>query len=154
MAFYDEYVGRHADGTYDNIVESNTAINCLDRPSPGSITAFTAVAATAARQAPFFGASDVWGDLPCLYWPVRPVSQPGPITAKGAPPIVVVGSTGDPATPYAWAQHLTAELGSAVLVTRHGQGHGAYLASACVRSVVDSYLINLTVPKNGTDCAR
>jgi hypothetical protein len=57
-----------------------------------------------------------------------------------------VGSTADPVTPYVWAQHLATELGSGVLVTRHGDGHAAYPYSACVRGVVDRYLVSGTVP--------
>jgi hypothetical protein len=142
----DLYTGRNADGTYDNSLEANTAINCLDHPPPASIAAFQALAASAARQAPFFGASLVWGDIACLYWPVPPVTRPGPLRDSGAPPVVVVGTTGDPATPYAWAQHLASELDDGILVTRDGDGHGAYLSSQCVRTAVDAYLIHLTPP--------
>ncbi|MHB8466738.1 MAG: alpha/beta hydrolase [Acidimicrobiales bacterium] len=153
MSFYDEYSGRHADGSYDNSLEANTAINCADHAPPPSVPAFQALAAAAAKQAPYFGAPVAWGAIPCLYWPVPARAGAGAIHPAGAPPIVVVGSTGDPATPYAWAQHLTAELGTATLVTRHGQGHGAYLVSGCVRAAVDDYLIRLTVPaRSGLDC--
>ena len=70
----------------------------------------------------------------------------------GAPPIVVVGSTGDPATPYAWAVALSKQLESGVLVTRQGEGHTGYEFSACVKAAVDTYLVDLTVPKAGLTC--
>jgi pimeloyl-ACP methyl ester carboxylesterase len=152
LSGFDGYIGRSPDGTYDNSEVSNAAINCLDRPSPGSIGAFQALAATASRQAPFFGAAVVWGDLPCLYWPVPPSGKVGPLHASGAAPILVIGSTGDPATPYAWAVSVSKELG-AILITRNGEGHGAYLVSQCVRNAVDAYLENLVDPATGAVCA-
>ena len=76
----------------------------------------------------------------------------GPFTATGAPPILVVGTTGDPATPYVWAKALAEELDSGVLVTRVGDGHTAYGVSPCVRDLVDSYLLELAAPRNGTVC--
>jgi predicted alpha/beta hydrolase family esterase len=82
------------------------------------------------------------------------VSQAAALHAPGAPPILVVGSTGDPVTPLAWARSLATELGSGVLVTRHGDGHTGYAASACVRRAVDGYLTTLAVPSPAeADCA-
>ncbi|KJY36784.1 alpha/beta hydrolase, partial [Streptomyces sp. NRRL S-495] len=68
-------------------------------------------------------------------------------------PIVVVGSTGDAATPYANAEKLAAQLGNAVLLTREGEGHTGYGHSACIRDAVHSYLVDGTVPAAGTRCA-
>lgn len=146
MSFSDTYTGRHPDGTYDNTLEASVAINCLDHPAPGGPDAFAALARTVSREAPYFGAPVVWGAIPCAYWPVPPVTRPGVLHAPGAPPILVAGSTGDPSTPFPWAQGLAAQLGSGVLVTRRGEGHGAYLASACVRALEDDYLVTLAVP--------
>ena len=146
MQLNDAYMGRRADGTFDNSLEANTAINCLDHPVPSSIAGFQQLAAAAAKQAPFFGPPLAWGAIACLYWPVPPVSKPGPVKAAGAPPIVVIGTTGDPATPYAWAEHLTSEFDDGILVTRDGDGHGAYLQSQCVRNALDAYLIKLVKP--------
>ena len=65
--------------------------------------------------------------LPCAFWPAKAASRyTGPFTAPGAPPILVVGTTGDPATPYVWAKALARELDSGVLLTRVGDGHTAY----------------------------
>ena len=153
LSYYDDYTGRHADGTYDNSLEANTAINCLDHPGPTSTAGFQALAAQAAKQAPFFGPPVAWGSVSCLEWPVPPIGKVGPLHAPGAPPILVVGSTGDPATPYAWARSLASELGSGILVTRQGEGHGGYLASQCVRTAVDAYLLTLTdPPRSGLGC--
>jgi hypothetical protein len=74
------------------------------------------------------------------------------VTASGAPPILVVGTTGDPATPYAWAVSVAHELSRGVLLTRDGDDHVAYFYSACVRDDVESYLVNGTTPPTGTVC--
>ena len=77
------------------------------------------------------------------------------IANRGAPPILVVGTTGDPATPYEWARALSTELRSGVLVTYDGDGHTAYdTGSACVDRLVDDYLINRTAPADGTRCPK
>ena len=77
----------------------------------------------------------------------------GPFTAAGAPPILVVGTTGDPATPYPWAQALARQLSSGVLLTRRGRSHGAYDESPCVRLAVDRYLVTGRPPASGLVCA-
>jgi hypothetical protein len=75
------------------------------------------------------------------------------VSAPGAPPIVVVGSTGDPVTPYAWARSLAHQLDRGVLLTRTGYGHTAYGFSSCVRTDVDRYLLTRQPPAAATTCA-
>ena len=152
LDLFDTYVGRRADGTYSNEFEANTAVTCLDAPAP-SIDAIEANAAVAEQSAPIWGAADVLSALNCAVWPVPPTGQPHQIHATGSPPIVVVGSTGDPATPYSGAQALASQLSNAVLITRVGYGHTGYPFSSCVRNAVNSYLVGLTVPAAGTRCA-
>ena len=91
-------------------------------------------------------------DLVCARWPVKPAPKPPTVDAHGAPPIVVIGTTGDPATPYEYAQSMARALGSGVLVTLDGEGHLAYGQSACVRKLVVAYLVQDEVPSNGTRC--
>ena len=94
----------------------------------------------------------MWGSLPCAYWPVRGAPAPA-MRAVGAPPILVVGTTRDPATPYRWAQALARDLSTGVLLGWNGDGHTAYkMGSSCVDSIVDRYLIDGAVPRNGTVC--
>lgn len=147
----NDYTGRNSNGTYQNLLEADTAISCLDRPSPTSLATYEADAAAWAKVAPVFGPSEAWGPLSCAYWPVAPVEQAGALSAPGAPPIVVVGSTDDPATPYSWAQALASQL-NGVLVTRVGAGHTGYFFSTCVEQVANAYLVNLKVPHSGTVC--
>jgi pimeloyl-ACP methyl ester carboxylesterase len=143
---------RNADGTYANLVDANTAISCVDRPWPRSLASWQAAASAAERAAPLFGQSIVWGNLPCAYWPVA-AAPPVAIKAAGAAPILVVGTTRDPATPYRWARALAADLSSGVLLGWNGDGHTAYgEGSSCVDTIVNSYLISLKVPRSGTLC--
>ena len=113
---------------------------------------YTNLAAIAARAAPAFGASIMWGSLPCAYWPVRSAPRPS-IRAAGAAPILVIGNQRDPATPYRWAQALAGDLKSGVLLGWDGNGHTAYMmGSSCVDGLVNRYLVDLAVPRNGTVC--
>ena len=144
---------RNPDGTYANLADADTSISCLDRPWPRSLAPWRAAASAAARAAPLFGASIVWGSLPCAYWPVPSYPLPR-IRAAGARPIMVVGTLRDPATPYRWAQALAADLSSGVLLGWNGDGHTAYgEGSACVDTIVNDYLISLSVPRSGTVCS-
>jgi pimeloyl-ACP methyl ester carboxylesterase len=148
----DALLERNSSGQYSNLADSNMAINCIDRPWARSLATWRSDAATAARAAPQFGAAIVWGSLPCAYWPVPSYPLPK-ITAAGAPPILVVGTTKDPATPYRWAQALARELRSGVLLGWDGNGHTAYMmGSSCVDDAVNSYLISGAVPHGGTVC--
>jgi pimeloyl-ACP methyl ester carboxylesterase len=151
LALADEYTHRRPDGSYGNVLEAFPAVMCLDQQWP-SADALRQSAAAAAKAAPEFGVADLYGGLTCSFWPVPATGTTHAIKAAGSPPIVVVGSTGDPATPYAGAQALAGQLEHGVLLTRVGDGHTAYRASACIRRAVDAYLVDATVPANGTIC--
>ncbi len=143
---------RNPNGTYGTLANVVTAIDCLDRPWPRSLATWQAAASAAARAAPLFGAAIVWGSLSCAYWPVPSYPLPQ-IRAAGAPPILVVGTLRDPATPYRWAQALAGDLSSGVLLGWNGDGHTAYgEGSTCVDTTVNDYLFSLTVPKSGMVC--
>ncbi len=144
---------RNPDGTYANLADADISISCLDRPWPRSLASWQAAASAAARAAPLFGAPNVWGSLPCAYWPVPSYPLPR-IKAAGARPILVVGTLRDPATPYRWAQALAGDLSSGVLLGWNGDGHTAYgEGSACVDTIVNAYLISLAVPRSGMVCS-
>jgi hypothetical protein len=105
------------------------------------------------RASSLLGATFAWGELQCAYWPVPPDSQPHPIHYEGSPPILVVGTIHDPATPYRSAQDMANQLGSAVLLTYNGDGHTAYgRGSTCINNAVNAYLAQGTVPATGTVC--
>jgi hypothetical protein len=98
--------------------------------------------------APFNGA-----DVYCPLWPVAPAPKTGRLHRVGDRPVVVVGTTGDPATPYEYAVDMARDLDSAVLVTREGEGHTAYGSSACVRQLVQAYFNDGATPAKGSRCA-
>jgi pimeloyl-ACP methyl ester carboxylesterase len=154
LALSDAYTGRDTGGRYSNLTAAFYAIGCLDGPAPRTAAAVERLAQRAAREAPNFGASTVWLGLPCTFWPVPPDGLTGPIHARGAPPILVVGNTNDPATPYAQAQSLAKELDSGHLLTYVGQGHTAYgHGHACIDQAVDEYLVDRKLPAEGERCA-
>jgi pimeloyl-ACP methyl ester carboxylesterase len=148
----DSYTERERDGSYSNLLEANAAINCIDEAWPRDLADYERVAREAVAVAPDFGRQNVLGGSACAFWPVPPVGRTGPIRAAGSPPLVVVGTTGDPATPYEEAQAMADQLERGVLLTRVGDGHTAYGESACIDAVVDNYLVDLTVPADGTTC--
>jgi pimeloyl-ACP methyl ester carboxylesterase len=152
LELFDAYTGRQSNGAYSNLFEANAAINCVDAPAP-ALAAISAAAPAAQADAPIFGLQNLYSEAGCSVWPVAATGTIGPIRALGSPPIVVVGSTGDPITPYHWAQSLAGELAHGVLLTRVGDGHTAYESSACIRTAVDQYLITSTPPAAGTRCA-
>jgi len=150
----DGYNSRNADGTYkDNSTEAFMAINCLDYSYDDDPAVMRKQAAELAKAAPVIGPYMAYGDIGCATWPYKTTTTRGPIHAAGAAPIVVVGTTNDPATPYVWAQNLASELDSGHLVTYHGQGHTAYNKSnSCVNDAVDDYLVKGTVPTTDPMC--
>ena len=150
----DPLRGRNPDGSYSNLIDAYDAVTCLDWPSSLDPAAYSAMATRFTAVAPRVGRLLAFNDVECAYWPVPPARVPAPVAATGAPPIILVGSTGDPATPYAWAQAVARQLSSAVLVTRVGEGHTGYLASACVRDAIDAYLLDRSVPAAGLRCTH
>jgi pimeloyl-ACP methyl ester carboxylesterase len=148
----DQIDGRQSNGTYDNLVESNSAINCVDRPGLGpTIADYAREAIAGDKDGPTFGEFIGWGNVACAEWPVAPELAPGPVSAVGAPPILVIGTLRDPATPYVGAQALAKQLGGSLL-TFDGDGHTAFLRSTCVDNVVKSYVVALKTPAVGTIC--
>ncbi|MCO5995786.1 alpha/beta hydrolase [Actinoallomurus rhizosphaericola] len=149
----DLLIERNKDGSYSNQTEANMAINCIDKPYDRDLGAWKDQAARAKKEAPLFGQFVVWGTLPCAYWPVQDNTKPQAFTANGAKPIVVVGTTRDPATPYKWAQGLASQLKSGVLLSLDGDGHTAYLqGNPCITTAVDRYLLTGTPPRKNTMC--
>lgn len=147
----DSLVGRGPDGTYDNSQVANAFINCADDPSRPTPDEQRDLAAEAAERSTYFSAF-LRADTGCIG--VAPAVDPlvvGP--ASGAPPIVVVGTTGDPATPYEWAVELADFLDTGVLYSVDGEGHTAYGSIECASEVLDAYLIDLTVPEEGASCS-
>ena len=149
-----EYAER-SDGRYtNNIMQVISAVNCLDHPverlteeqQREQIAEFT-------KAAPTWGPFMAGSSYTCLNWPEKPTWTPKPVRAEGAPPIVVVGTTRDPATPYAWAEKMAREFAKGRLVSWDGDGHTAYMRSSrCVNDAVDGYLVDGKVPDGDVKC--
>lgn len=151
LAFFDAYAQRSPDGSYSNLFDIYNAVICTDRPAP-TIQTLDSLASDLRTAAPYFGVSSVYEALPCLYWPVPATGSPHAVRAHGSPPILVVGGTHDPATPYIWAKAVASELENGVLLTREGDGHVSFGRTACIDDAVAAYLIDLKLPAAGTVC--
>ncbi|HEY3478201.1 MAG TPA: alpha/beta hydrolase [Streptomyces sp.] len=150
----DSYYERDDSGKYSNLMYANAAVNCLDLPPALRSPADVKAALPAFQKAsPHFGTTLAWSSLICGYWPLPSTGHAQRITAKGAAPILVVGTIRDPATPYAWAVSLASQLSSGHLLTYDGDGHTAYArGSDCIDSAVNAYLLTAKVPPPHKTC--
>ncbi|MEU6104978.1 alpha/beta hydrolase [Streptomyces flaveolus] len=156
MVLADSYNGRDENGEYSNSTAANISINCADdKPRYGP--AYVEEKLPEFRKAsPLFGDSLAWGMVSCTDWPVPGAADHPDVSAPGAPPVLVIGNTGDPATPYEGAARMADALGKGVGVelTYKGQGHGAYNSgNTCVQDAVHGYLLDGKVPSAGTVCS-
>jgi pimeloyl-ACP methyl ester carboxylesterase len=150
----DFYNARNSDGTYaNNSMEAFYDISCLDDPSSIPFSKVRAQLPAFERASSVFGRVFAWGLTACRGFTPRS-DQPVPtIRARGAAPIVVIGTTRDPATPFQWAVALASQLDSGVLVRRNGDGHTGYrTGNSCVDDAVESYLVSGIVPADNTSC--
>jgi pimeloyl-ACP methyl ester carboxylesterase len=143
---------RYETGGSPNAAEAEQAIDCLDHPVDRNPASYVGLASSIGQSAPVFGPLLAWGLLGCATWPALPTRSPGPASDPGAPPILVVGTTGDPVTPYAWAVALAGELTGGVLLTWKGASHVASFYSPCVRAASAAYLVSGTLPASGATC--
>ncbi|MGW0611084.1 alpha/beta fold hydrolase [Streptomyces sp. NPDC002788] len=155
MLLSDSMNGRSENGEYDNSSAAHTAISCADTKSRYD-TAYVERKLPEFRAASaLFGDVLAWGMIGCTDWPVAGAADHPEVSAPGAAPILVVGNTGDPATPYEGTRKMVDALGKGVGVelTYRGQGHGAYNSeNTCVQGAVNGYLLDGKVPPTGTVC--
>ncbi|MET7322056.1 alpha/beta hydrolase [Streptomyces sp. NPDC005549] len=159
-----EALGQHGTGgdTDDDTTdeESNEddafrAITCDDSSSRYTVADVRSRLADFLEASPLFGPGLAWSALSCDGWPVPGAARHPEVSAPGAAPVLLVGNTGDPATPYEGAARMAERLGEKVGVelTYEGEGHGAYdSGNTCVQDTVDAYLLNGTLPEPGTVC--
>jgi pimeloyl-ACP methyl ester carboxylesterase len=154
MQLADAYASRGTDGSYtDNSVEANYAINCLDDPTSVPFRKVPSLFPAFDEASPTFGRIFAWGMTGCRGIEVTSSEKPLDIRGTGAAPILVLATSRDPATPMKWAEALAAQLDSGVLVERDGDGHTAYNSgNGCIDSIVEDYLLDGTVPDDGTTC--
>ncbi|MFI1417126.1 alpha/beta hydrolase [Streptomyces sp. NPDC020731] len=156
MVLSDVNNGRSENGEYSNIIPANVAINCADdepRYTPEDVERGLPEFRAAS---PLFGEYLAWGMIGCTDWAVPGAAEHPEVRAPGAAPILVIGNTGDPATPYEGARRMVRALGEGVGVelTYKGQGHGAYNSeNTCVQDAVHGYLLDGKAPTDGTVCS-
>jgi pimeloyl-ACP methyl ester carboxylesterase len=151
LALADEYNQRRPDGTYTNLIDANTTVNCADEADRPTVAEVRRLQGEWRARYPVFGPPLALSMLACAVWPGKPDPYPTG-AASGAPPIVVIGTTGDPATPYENTPALAHLLGVGVVLTWEGEGHTAYPRTRCVTEAVDAYLTDLRTPRGGTRC--
>ncbi len=149
----DAYYSR-ANGAYlDNSAEAFRAYNCMDYPRDVTAEQVADAEALLRERAPTAAPYWVSPELSCSTWPHPATGVREPLHAEGAPPILVIGTTNDPATPYEWSVALADQLESGILVTRVGEGHtGFNKGNACVDAVVVDYLVEGVVPAGDVRC--
>lgn len=154
LYFADLMADRDANGRYEtNSDDAFVAINCLDYPVEGTMADWVVEEDKLRDISPLLGADIGYGDMMCDTWPHKSKRERTALHAKGSAPILVVGTTGDPATPYRWSKALAEQLDNARLVTYDGEGHTAYSAdNACVSDIVDAYFIDDDVPDGPETC--
>ena len=150
LQLYDDYYQRKADGTYGNELEAFLAISCLDDPGATSTKEVDSHIEDFIAAAPRLGGNFAYG-YSCALWPVKQAAKVS-ITGKGAGPIVVVGTTGDPATPLESTRKMAQGLEQGILIVVDANQHTGYGANNCVVKAVDDYLIKLTVPAKDLTC--
>lgn len=154
----DQYSGRSSDGTYaSNELDSGAIIDCLDWPDTRSIEQTKAEAQRFTDRAPVFGPYLAYTNIACRF--LTPPTKDkltrttNKITSIKTAPILVIGTTRDPATPYDWAVGLHKIFTTSKLISLDADGHtGQGRGSACVDNAVDSYLLQGKIPKKNLTC--
>ncbi|GGA70127.1 alpha/beta hydrolase [Pseudoclavibacter endophyticus] len=155
FSLVDTYNDRAPDGTYtSNIQEAFPAISCMDAPAETDEAAIAAYNEAMQELDPFARPGlETVGDLTCQEFPFESRATPGPVSGAGAGPVLVIGTTGDPATPYEQAIALADQLESGILVTYEGEGHTVYGGkSTCIDDIVDRYFVDGDVPEGEPVC--
>jgi len=152
LARADAFTWRRPDGGQAHVLDAFWAISCLDGPAPGSLGA-TGLERLAALSAPRLGAFVANNSVICSVWPVAPVAPPPTLDGAAAPAALIIGATGDPATPLAAGRAMQRVLGNARLLVVDGYRHTSFISgNQCVDNAVTSYLVDRTLPARGTRC--
>lgn len=150
LELHDDYFQRRSDGSYGNELEAFISISCLDDPGPQGVDAVLETVDTFSSVAPRLGAGFAYG-FECALWPVAPVERVV-ITGAGAGAIVVIGTTGDAATPLESTRAMADALEDGRLVIVEANRHTGYGVNSCVVEVVGEYLVELVAPADETYC--
>jgi pimeloyl-ACP methyl ester carboxylesterase len=155
LALADLYMGRDGEGHYNNSTDVRVAVNCVDEPPVTERDKAVDEDRRAREAAPFMSYGEFTGHAPlstCAFWPVPPSEKPHEISVKGLPPILVVSTTNDPATPYQAGVDLAKQLGGSVLTFEGTQHTVVFQGNPCVDDIAAKNLIDVTVPPPGARC--
>ena len=156
LTLADQYAGRQEDGSYlSNENDALQVISCLDQNELETVSVLKKGVAEFSDRAPIFGPYLAYAGLACRYLPNLGSVEQIEIKSINTKPILVVGTTRDPATPYKWSKSLAKIFLSSVLITLDGDGHtGHGRGSTCVDSAVDRYLLTGATPKSELFCPK
>jgi pimeloyl-ACP methyl ester carboxylesterase len=155
LALADMYMRRDPNGHYTNATDARVAINCIDQPPVKDRDKVVAEDKRLREVAPFMSYGAFTGHAPlstCAFWPVPPTGAPHVASAPGLPPVLVISTTGDPATPYQAGVDLAKQLGGALLTFKGTQHTVAFQGQQCVDDYVAAYLVDLKLPPAGATC--
>lgn len=155
LALADMYMRRDAQGHYTNATDARVSINCVDQPPITDRAKVVEEDRRIREVAPFMSYGDFTGHAPmstCAFWPVPPTSTPHSVSVPGLAPVLVVSSTGDPATPYQAGVDLAKQLGGALLTFNGTQHTVVFQGEQCVDDYAAAYLIDLKLPPPGASC--
>ncbi|MBB2992495.1 pimeloyl-ACP methyl ester carboxylesterase [Mycolicibacterium iranicum] len=151
----DDYQQRDRNGHYKNRQDAFTAIRCVDAVFPTDSAAWVEADRRSREIAPFLSYGSFTGSAPrdvCAMWPVPPTSVVGPATSPGPGKVVVVSTTGDPATPYEAGVELARQMGAGLITFSGTQHTVVFNGDACVDTAVVAFLTNSTPPPAGLRC--
>jgi len=155
LTLADMYMRRDAQGHYNNSTDARVAVNCVDRPSITDRAKIDEQDRRLREVAPFMSYGEFTGHAPlstCAFWPVPPTSEPHEISVQGLPPLLVISTTNDPATPYQAGVDLARQLGGTLLTYEGTQHTVAFQGNSCVDEIAARYLVDVTVPPPDTRC--
>jgi hypothetical protein len=156
LALADEYNGRNPEGHYDNSNDAFHAILCADFSYPADPAAWVELDKRDRAVAPFLSYGGFSGHAfrdACAFWPVHPGEASHAVSAPGLPTVLVISTTGDPATPYLDGVHLAEQMHAALLTVEGTQHTASFYGIPCVDDIVADYLIDLTLPPTDQKCS-
>ncbi len=155
LAMADLYMGRDAQGHYNNSTDARVVINCVDKPPITDRAKVVDEDRRTRLAAPFMSYGEFTGLAPldtCAFWPVPATSSQHQIKVTGLPPTLVVSTTDDPATPYQAGVDLAQQLGGSLLTFEGTQHTVVFQGNKCIDDIAARYLVDVTVPPPNTRC--
>jgi hypothetical protein len=156
LALADLYMKRDPRGHYDNSTDVRVAVNCMDKPAVTDRAKIVEQDRRTREVAPFLSYGEFTGYAPlptCAFWPVPATGERHEIKVNGLPPVLVVSTTNDPATPYQAGVDLAKQLGGTLLTFDGTQHTVVFQGNQCIDNYAATYLVELKVPPPDTKCS-